>query len=119
MTKTFLLKASDIRSVATGYGSCFATDMITVEGYPVAFMYRELGDNDLDSGWRFFSGRESDAYIENQDNLGLYDVNTIANYDRTIIPFLDAPAGSAFEKTEGRTNYIPLTDWTPPEESED
>jgi hypothetical protein len=28
--------------------------------------------------------------------MALYDVNTIANYDPSIIPLLDAPIGSAF-----------------------
>ena len=32
--------------------------MITVDGYPVGFMYREE-PNDVDGGWRFFSGKES------------------------------------------------------------
>jgi Protein of unknown function (DUF2185) len=32
----------------------------------------------------------------NPDNWALYDVNTIANYDPTIIPYLDSPVGSAF-----------------------
>lgn len=31
-------------------------------------------------------------------NLGIYDVNTIANYDPDIVPFLDSPFGRAFER---------------------
>jgi len=31
-------------------------------------------------------------------NHAIYDVNTIANYDPEIIPFLNAPIGSAFER---------------------
>ena len=58
-------------------------------------------DNDVDSGWRFLSGRESDDYMDDPDNVGVYDVNTIANYDRDIIPHLDAPVGSAFERDGG------------------
>jgi hypothetical protein len=34
--------------------------------------------------------------MENPDNHGIYDVNTIANYDPEIIPLLDQPAGSAY-----------------------
>ena len=33
-------------------------------------------------------------------NVGLHDVNTIANYDPDVIPLLDAPAGSAFERDD-------------------
>src|SRR5262245_22730140 len=61
-------------------------------------MYREEPDNDLDSGWRFMSGRESRAYLDKAANFALYDLNMIANYDPDIVPLLDAPAGSAYER---------------------
>jgi hypothetical protein len=96
MTKRFRLKSSEIRPLAEGYGSCLASDHITVEGKRVGFMYREVAEETPDSGWRFFSGEESQAYSDDPDNWALYDVNTIANYDPTIIPHLESPAGSAF-----------------------
>jgi hypothetical protein len=37
--------------------------------------------------------------------VGLYDVNTIANCDPTIIPYLDAPVLSAFERQPGTDEY--------------
>ena len=63
-------------------------------------MYREEPDTDFDSGWRFLSGLESDAYVNDLANVGLHDVNTIANYDPDVIPLLDAPPGSAFERDD-------------------
>jgi len=68
-------------------------------------MYREASDNDSDSGWRFFSGEESQEYVDDPDNLSLYDVNTIANYDPEIIPYLDAPIGSAYERAESDEGF--------------
>jgi hypothetical protein len=100
-TKRYKLAAAEIRDLATGYGGCIATDMITVDGRAVRFMYREEPSNEQDSGWRFTSGFESDAYMADADNHGVYDVNTIANCDPDIIPYLDAPAGSAFERPDG------------------
>ena len=61
-------------------------------------MYREAPDSFLDSGWRFFSGQESQDYSDNAENFCMYDVNTVANYDPDIIPLLGAPEGSAFER---------------------
>ena len=118
MAKQFKLSREDIRPLATGHGGCIATDMITVEGLPVRFMYREPYDprRKEDSGWRFMSGYESDEYMDNPDNHDVYDVNTIANYDPSIIPLLDSPAGSAFEKPEGNDQFVPAEDWNPPEE---
>ena len=63
-------------------------------------MYREQPDNDIDSGWRFMTGTESDAYMNDPQNHGVYDVNTIANYDPDVVPLLDAAIGSAFQRQE-------------------
>jgi hypothetical protein len=112
--KPFRLRADQIRRIAEGRGACFATDMITCEGRKVAFMYRESPDRDIDSGWRFMSGFESDEYMNNPDNHAVYDVNTIANYDPDIIPFLDAPVGSAFERENGTGPFVEVHDFQPP-----
>lgn len=114
MGKAFKLKAEEIRPLVTGYGACFATDMITVEGFPVRFMYREAPGNYIDSGWRFMSGFESDEYMDDPNNAEIYDVNTIANYDPAIIPLLDEPAGSVFERAEQSEQFERVTDWQPP-----
>lgn len=90
----------EITPLAEGHGACFATDMITCVGEPVRFMYREPADFETDSGWRFTSGQETDEYMDDPANSGIYDVNTIANYDPDIIPFLEKPVGSAFERNE-------------------
>jgi hypothetical protein len=96
--KHFALRADQIKPLAKNRGGCFATDMITVEGRKVGYMYREEPRNDRDSGWVFTAGQESQSYMNDADNHGIYDVNTIANYDPDIIAFLDAPAGAAFER---------------------
>lgn len=79
-------------------GFALAPKQLVENRLKVRFMYREAPDNDQDSGWRFFSGFESDAYVNNPDNIGLYDVNTIAGIDPDIIPHLTSPAGYAFER---------------------
>ncbi len=112
--KQFALRADQIKPLAEGRGGCFATDMITVEGRKVGYMYREKPDNDTDSGWRFMAGNESEDYMNNPDNHSIYDVNTIANYDPDIIPLLDKPAGSAFERDAGSGKFVPV-EFEPPE----
>lgn len=99
-SKKFFLRADQITSRAEGHGACFASDMITVHGEKVGYMCRDEPDNEIDSGWRFMSGQESQEYMDNADNIAIYDVNTIANYDPEIIPYLRAPIGSAFARNE-------------------
>jgi hypothetical protein len=67
----------------------------------------------MDSGWAFLAGDESEAYMAENGNHDIYDVNTIANYDRDIIPLLDAPVGSAYIRTSRGLEQDP--EGAPPE----
>jgi hypothetical protein len=102
------LNVAQIRPLAEGYGSCFATDRITMKGKRVGFMYRQAPSSEADSGWRFLAGDESDTYVADPDNHGVYDVNIIANFDPDIVPFLDAPEHSAFERRDGSGPFEPV-----------
>ncbi|MBS1598812.1 MAG: DUF2185 domain-containing protein [Bacteroidetes bacterium] len=101
--KVFKLAENKIKILIEPFGSCVASDTITVEGLPVGFMYREQPNFETDSGWRFFSGTESQEYVDNADNLMMYDVNTIANYDPFIIPYLKLEIGTELERKENNT----------------
>lgn len=43
-------------------------------------MYREDSDNS-DNGWRFFSGEENNEDVNNSENIGIYDIETISRID--------------------------------------
>jgi hypothetical protein len=114
--KPFKIAAANIKPLAEGRGACMATDAITVEGRKVGYMYREPPDFPEDSGWRFFSGTESQEMLEDPGHTEIYDVNTIANYDPEIIPLLDSPAGSAFERRGIFSKKFVAVPFEPPEE---
>ena len=100
--KNYRLQPTDIKELLPdldGPTGCLATDRVVVDGSKVGYMYREEPDADRDmpdSGWRFFAGDENDDYMDDAGNSGIYALNTIANYDPEIIPFLDAAYGTAF-----------------------
>ena|SRR5215469_10668007 len=104
--KKFRLQADEIKPIATGFGACLATDMITVSGMKVGFMERLKPRNEYDSGWNFLAGVENQEYLDNPANLEQYDVNTIANYDPEVIPFLEAPVGSTFQRDRISGKFI-------------
>ena len=114
--KRFRLGADEIRPLAPGRGRCFASDMITVEGYKVGWMYREVPDDLDDSGWRFFAGLETQAYADESAHFGAYDVNTIANYDPEIIPLLDQLPGVSYERPPEGGAFARVDNWSPPTE---
>ncbi len=103
--KNFRIKGEDIKQLIGSKGGCMASDKITVEGELVDFMYRENPDFDVDNGWRFLSGTETQDYADNPDNWAIYDTNTIANYDKAIIPYLDLPIGTELERVNGTETF--------------
>lgn len=94
----FKIKKEDIKKLIDIKGSCIASNKITIEGNKIGYMYREEPSNEVDTGWRFFAGNENEAYTNNPGNFNVFELNTICNYDETIIPYLDNPIGSSFEK---------------------
>ncbi|MEY8440665.1 immunity protein Imm33 domain-containing protein [Anaerotruncus colihominis] len=84
-----------------GPDGCIATDRITVDGCPVGFMYREEPNGDVpDSGWRFTAGDEDDEYMDDPEKSGIFTLNTICNYDPDILPYLNAPYGTAYFRND-------------------
>jgi hypothetical protein len=104
--KKFKLKAEDIKELVPPMGGCMATDLITVEGMLVGFMYRDEPLNELDCGWMFVSGIEDQDYLDDPQNTEIYNVNTIANYDPAIIPYLNLPYGTELMREKGTNNFI-------------
>jgi len=90
-------------------GACLASDRITVDGQYVGHMYRETTNDPMDSGWRFLAGDEAQEYCDNSGNFGLFAVNTIANYDRSIIPLLDIEAPCAFVRDGAGSEFRAVT----------
>ena len=104
--KKFLINADDIQSIMPGRGGCLATDRIVVDGFPVGYMYREDPVNQEDSGWRFFSGDEDEVYMGDLSKHGVYDVNTIVNYDPTVINYLNLPIGTELERGDDGQMHV-------------
>jgi len=98
LNKKLKIPADQIRELIIPIGACFASDRILVDGAKVGYMYREPADFDVDSGWRFLAGDETEEYLETPEHHGIYDVNVIANYDEEIIPLLDSPEYSEYER---------------------
>lgn len=108
--KNFKIKAEEIIDLVPTMGSCFATDIITVDGMEVGYMYREKPEEQIDSGWRFFSGTEDQVYINDPNNTMIYNVNTIANYDKAIIPYLHLPFGTELERIKNTDKFQIITE---------
>ncbi|SKM37803.1 Protein of uncharacterised function (DUF2185) [Mycobacteroides abscessus subsp. abscessus] len=93
--KKFRLRAEDIVPGLAPADGCMATDRILVDGTRVGYMYRD------GSGWVFTAGDETPEYLADPGHVNLLSLNEIANYDRSIVPYLQAPPGAAFIRHGG------------------
>lgn len=67
--KKFKKKAEDLINLVDMPQRCIATDKITCEGSKIGYMYREIPDDDMDSGWRFFAGSEDQEFLMERINF--------------------------------------------------
>ena len=119
--RNYHVKAEDVKDLLPdweGADGCIATNRITVEGCKVGYCYREKPDGGWDSGWRFTAGDESEAYMDDPNNAGIYKLNTICNDDPDIISLLNTPAPCAFERDENGV-FQQIKNWKPDEDEED
>lgn len=99
-TKNFKIPREKLKTFVRGKGFCIAPDTVLVDGIPVSLIYRVMPSSLYDSGWRFFTGTESDEYLANARYNGVYDLNTVVNYCPEAIHLLDSPPYTAFRRDE-------------------
>lgn len=115
MEKKYKLAASEIQSLVPDLGFGFVSDKIVVDGQRVQYMVREEPEEEADSGWRFLGGGETDEYLDEPEHISILEINTVANYDPEIIPFLMYPPGTQIERNSSGRLEITSPD---PEEPE-
>ena len=81
-------------------GYIIASREVTEKGNPVGYMYREEPDNENDSGWRVFSGKETQEYADDPANFAMYNASTIVDIDPSVRVLLGEEAPVAFERDE-------------------
>lgn len=92
------------------FGFVLATKCLVEEKHKVGFMYREEAKAP-DSGWRFFAGTEDQAYVDDPDNIKIYDIQTILDIDPSIQMYLNFSAGVAFERDSKSSCFKMIPDY--------
>ena len=91
-------------------GGLMVSKMVVDKNIKPRFMYREKRTRPEDSGWRIFTGFESEEYNDNPDNIGIYNPSTILKIDPSIEDLLLKGIGSVYEKTEN-DDWYKVTDF--------
>lgn len=98
------------------FGFVLATKMLVEGKREVRYMYHEEVSNPQDSGWRFFCGDEDNKYVNDPNNIAIYDINTILELDESILPYLDCVTGTALEREDESASFIISGTFAPDEE---
>jgi hypothetical protein len=77
------------------------------------WLYRETPDRDEDSGWRLFSGRESEQDVSDASMIRICNVSWLCDYDPSLAPILRRDDLVAFERKERGAPWIQADDWEP------
>ena len=109
-SKEFIIDPEQIKDIIKPMGYSIVSNMISQNGLPIGFMYREEPFDEEDSGWRFLSGTESEEYLDEENNSKAISVNAVANHDPAIIPYLRKPEDTAWERTTDSDEFTQSED---------
>lgn len=84
------------------------------EGAVVRWLYRETPDRQEDSGWRMFSGNETDEYANDAKNLTFCNVGWLVDRDPSLGRIIQADIGSALERGGPEDEWREVAGFQPP-----
>jgi hypothetical protein len=109
-----LIKHDHPEWLPCGELSALVSAMVLDDNQAVRFAYREEADDEQDSGWRLFSGQESDKYTDDAKHIRTCNVYWLVDFDPTLKEILRADVGSVFERDGSGLPWRPVTDWVTP-----
>lgn len=72
------------------------------------WMFREIKNNPLDSGWMAIGDSDTQEYLDQAENLTIVDFNTFANIEPSILKIYNLPVGTdlEFRNDNGKKYFI-------------
>lgn len=89
---------------------CYVTNRVLYDGQRIGYLYREARVEDEDSGWRIFSGEESDDYLKEDDNFAYVSLGAVLSRDDSVLVLLDAEVGTMFERAADGDGFVRVDD---------
>ena len=68
---------------------------------PICYACRREPNNQYDSGWNFWSGTETQEFVDIADNFNIYPLNSFLEMDPSLRTIIESPIGAAWERTPG------------------
>ncbi len=86
------------------------------KGAVVRWLYREASDRQEDSGWRLFSGDETEEYTNDAKNMAICNVGWLVDRDPSLRDIIKSEVGSAFERAGPEGEWRAVEDFQPPKD---
>lgn len=90
-------------------GYIIASHEVTKRGKQIGYLYREEPDNPNDSGWRVFSGEETQEYVDDAKNFSMYNASTIVQLDPLVLSVLAHAYPVSFERDFDNDQFVELS----------
>jgi hypothetical protein len=85
---------------------------LVIEGQRPRWLYRTDAINEVNSGWRFFEGSESDAWLAEDGHCVMEHLGHMsARWPELESPLGDDRARSAWEWDESSAAYVEVRNW--------
>jgi len=110
-----IIKKGDPRWIDCASLKALVSEMCSTKGECVRFLYRQPADGEEDSGWRMFTGHETEEYNDDPKNVRVVEVGYILDRDPSLLQPLKEGVGAVFERETKDAPWKRVTDWTPPE----
>ena len=110
-----IIKKGDPRWLDCAEKSAYVSKLVFEGERTLRFAYREDPDNEEDSGWRLFTGLETDQYVNDPKNIRICNVGWLTDFDPTLFEIFKSDYGSVFERTSKEESWKRVRDWKPAE----
>jgi hypothetical protein len=110
-----IIKQGDPRWVDCANLKALVSEMCFATGECVRFLYRQAADRKEDSGWRMFTGHETEDYNDDPKNVRIVDVGYMLDRDPSLSQPLKQGVGAVFERRTKDEPWNKVTDWSAPE----
>ncbi len=108
-----VIKKGDPRWIDSAQQKALVSSMCFDDGECIRFVYRESADREEDSGWRMFTGHETDEYANDAQNVRIVNVGWLLDRDPSLLEPLKQPVGAVFERDGQGSKWRSVTDWSP------
>lgn len=78
---------------------CIVSNNILSGKGELKWCFRESPVNNMDSGWRFLSCKDTDEYLADANNSSVCSLGTVVQIEPAVLSIINSPVGTDVELT--------------------